>query len=248
MADADAWLQVPGTETWLQVLRYGHWGRPVLVFPSEAGRAVDFENNGMLEAVRWLVDEGRASIYCVDSADQWTWSDNGIPTEERARRQQAYYAWLTEQVVPWIVEQSGGPQELVTTGVSLGAYHAVHFALQRADLAPLAIGLSGNYDVSTFRGWGEQGDDTYFANPAAYVRGLHGDHLDWLRSRLSILLVVGEGPFEWEPTRSYPQTLAFAEALREKGIRHELDVWGADSAHDWPWWRKQLAHHLQRFV
>jgi len=25
-------------------------------------------------------------------------------------------------------------------------------------------------------------------------------------------------------------------------------MWGFDSAHDWPWWRKQLAHHLPRFV
>ena len=30
---------------------YGHWGRPVLVFPSEQGRAGDFANNGMVDAV-----------------------------------------------------------------------------------------------------------------------------------------------------------------------------------------------------
>ncbi len=39
----------------------------------------------------------------------------------------------------------------------------------------------------------------------------------------------------------------FADVLRAKGIRHELDVWGHDSAHDWPWWQRQLAHHLPRF-
>ena len=33
------------------VIRYGHWGRPVLGFPSEQGRAWDFENNGMVGAV-----------------------------------------------------------------------------------------------------------------------------------------------------------------------------------------------------
>ena len=35
--------------------------------------------------------------------------------------------------------------------------------------------------------------------------------------------------------------------LAEKGISHDLDVWGHDSAHDWPWWQKQIAHHLPRF-
>ena len=34
---------------------------------------------------------------------------------------------------------------------------------------------------------------------------------------------------------------------RRKGIRHELDLWGYDVAHDWPSWRAQLAHHLPRF-
>ena len=38
-----------------------------------------------------------------------------------------------------------------------------------------------------------------------------------------------------------------ARLLAEKGIPHELDVWGHDVSHDWPWWRKQIAHHLPRF-
>lgn len=44
-----------------------------------------------------------------------------------------------------------------------------------------------------------------------------------------------------------PTTRAFAGILAEKGIPHELDVWGHDVPHDWPAWRAQLAHHLPRF-
>ncbi len=40
------------------VIRYGHWGRPVLVFPSEQGRAGDFEANGMVDAVAGLIGDG----------------------------------------------------------------------------------------------------------------------------------------------------------------------------------------------
>ena len=50
------------------VIAYGHWGRPLLVFPSEQGRAVDYENNGMVGAVSWLIDAGRVKLYCVDSS------------------------------------------------------------------------------------------------------------------------------------------------------------------------------------
>lgn len=65
-------------------------------------------------------------------------------------------------------------------GCSMGTYHAVQLTLHRADLAPLAIGLSGSYDAHTWNSWGERGDATYSANPTAYVPNLHGDHLDWL--------------------------------------------------------------------
>lgn len=241
-------LPVPGRDHDLEVIRWGHWGRPLLVFPSEAGVARDFENNGMLSAIEDLVEAGRVSVYCVDSLDWWSWSDNSLPTEERARRHGTYHAWIEEQVIPWIVTESGGPQEIITFGVSLGAYHAVQFALDRADLAPLAMGFSGSYDPTRWNGWGELGDATYFANPTAYVQHLHGDHLDWLRSRLSVLLVVGQGPFEVSPTDALPSTKFFAHLLQEKEIRVQLDMWGHDSAHDWPWWRKQLAYHLPRFV
>jgi len=42
-------------------------------------------------------------------------------------------------------------------------------------------------------------------------------------------------------------TVRQARQLAEKGLSYELDVWGHDVSHDWPWWRKQLAHHLPRF-
>jgi len=241
-------LPVPGHDGDLAVVRYGSWGRPVLLFPSEGGSARDAEHNGMLDAVRPLVDAGRVSLFCVDSLDRWSWSDGDIPTEERARRGQTYTAWLSEMVLPWLLDQVGGGQEVITVGVSLGAYHAVHLTLQRADVAPLAIGLSGNYDPSTWNGWGELGDATYFANPTAYLANMEGGHLQWVRSRVSVLLVVGQGAFEESPTRALSSPGAFADLLERKGIRHDLDVWGHDSAHDWPWWQRQLAHHLPRFV
>ena len=138
-------------------------------------------------------------------------------------------------------------QEIVTTGCSLGAYHAANFALKRADLFPLALCLSGSYDPANWRhAWGERGDETYFNSPIDYVGNLHGDHLGWLRSQLSLLLVCGQGQWE-DTTGALDSTLRFAERLRDKEIRHELDLWGHDVPHDWPSWRAQIAHHLPRF-
>jgi esterase/lipase superfamily enzyme len=232
------------------VIAYGHWGRPVLVFPSEQGRAWDFENNGMVGAVAGLIDAGRVKLYCVDSNDAASWSNKDIPVEERARQHGAYESWILDQVVPWIHDDCGGaaqlPDGVATLGCSLGAYHAANSVLKRADLFPLALCFSGNYDPSVWYGWGERGDAAYFNNPFDYVGHLHGDHLDWLRGRVRLLLVCGQGQWE-DTTGSLESTKRFAALLAGKAIPHELDLWGHDVPHDWPSWRAQLAHHLPRF-
>lgn len=237
----------PGLDHPATVIRYGHFGRPVLAFPSEAGRAWDYENNGMVEAIRPLIEAGRVKVYAVDSLDHLSWANYSLPTEERAQRHGIYENWILNHVVPTINHDSPGHAGIVTTGCSMGAYHAVNFTLKRADLFPVAIGLSGNYDPTNWRGWGETGESTYLNNPVAYVAGAEGGHLEWLRKAVQILLVVGEGPFEVHPTRSLPGARQLAAVLAEQQIPHQLDVWGHDSAHDWPWWRKQIAYHLPRF-
>jgi esterase/lipase superfamily enzyme len=200
----------------------------------------------MIDEIRPLIDEGRTKLYCVDSFDADSWSNRAVPLEERARRHGVYESWIINDVVPSIFEDCGAEIELATLGCSLGAFHAVLFGLRRADLFPLAIGMSGNYDPTTWHGWGDRGDAAYFTNPVDFVPNLHGDHLDWLRQRLSVLLVVGQGQWE-DSTGSLPSTRHFAHLLRDKGLRCELDVWGHDVPHDWPSWRAQLAHHLPRF-
>jgi esterase/lipase superfamily enzyme len=229
------------------VIAYGHWGRPLLLFPAEGGRAWDPEGQGMVAAVADLLDAGRVKLYCVDSYDAASWSNRSIALEDRARAHGAYEAWIVDRVVGFVHADCGGAQEIVTAGASLGAFHAANFALRRADLFALAICLSGSYDPSHWHAWGERGDAAYFNNPMDYVEHLDGDHLDWLRSRVSLLLVCGQGRWE-DTTGALESTKAFAALLARKGIRHELDLWGHDVAHDWPSWRAQFAHHLARLL
>ena len=198
------------------VIVHGHYGRPVLVFPAEGGSAWDYESNGMVGAVGGLVEAGRAKLYCVDAFD----------SGERS----SYESWIIDQVVPFIHHDLGGAQDIVTTGCSMGAFHAANFVLRRADLFTLAVCLSGNYEL------GITGE----------VSGFDGDHLEWIRSRASFLLVCGQGMWE-DTTGALDSTKRLAWLLGEKGIRHELDLWGHDVPHDWSSWRTQIAYHLPRF-
>ena len=227
------------------IIAYGHHGRPLLVFPSERGNVMDYEDRQMIDSVAHLIDEGRLKVYCIDSFDSASWSRPDIDLEERARLHGLYEDWVINQVVPWIHGDCRGALDIMTTGCSFGAYHAANFALKRADLFPLAICQSGVYEISNI-GHGNRGDAFYFNNPMDYVANLEGDHLQWLRGRVSILLICGQGQWE-DTTGSLASTKAFASRLADKGLRYELDLWGHDVPHDWPSWRNQIAHHMPRF-
>jgi esterase/lipase superfamily enzyme len=227
-----------------RVLCYGRWGRPVIAFPSERGEPWDWEDRGLVDALGPLFADGRLKLYCISSYDSQSWQ-SGVELEEAARRHGFYEWWVTERVVPFVQDDSKS-HEILVAGSSFGAYHAANFALKRADLFPLAICMSGVYDV-TVTGGGHRGDAVYFNNPMDYVEHLHGDHLDWLRSRVSLVLVCGQGQWE-DTTGALESTKRLGWLLEEKGIRHEVDLWGHDVPHDWPSWRRQIAHHLPRFV
>jgi esterase/lipase superfamily enzyme len=229
-----------------RVIAYGSYGRPVLVFASSEGRAEDFENNGMVDAIRPLIDAGRVKLYCLDSWDGGSWYRQDLPLEQRAVHHEAYERWVVDGVVHFVDADCGGRQDMVVTGCSFGAYQAANIALRRADLFPLALCLSGVYDLSVM-GWGDRGTSFHLNNPMWSLGAAESRHLDWLRSRLSLLLVCGQG--EWEDTTgALESTKAFGRLCEDKGLRVEVDLWGHDVPHDWPSWRHQLAHHLPRFV
>jgi len=175
-----------------------------------------------------------------------SWSDASKPLEERAIAHGRWEDWLLNQVVPFVRDDCGGTEEVALAGVSMGAFHAANLALKHAHRFPLAICLSGNYDPGAWNGWGERGDATYFNNPLDYVGHLEGGHLDWLRSQVNLLLVVGQGQWE-DTTGALESSRRLAGLLWAKGLRCELDLWGYDVPHDWPSWQRQLAHHLPRF-
>ncbi|MGI8773445.1 MAG: esterase family protein [Actinomycetota bacterium] len=239
-------LYSPAIDSEGDIVAYGNYGRPLLVFPSEQGRCFDYENNGMIGSIAHLIEEGRVKVYCVDSFDAGSWVNQGLALEEKARQHERYESWIIERVVPMIFEDSGGPQEIMTTGCSFGAYHAANLCLKHADIFTLGICQSGVYDVASLGG-GERGETVYFNNPMDYVANFEGEHLDWIRSRVSLVLVCGQGMWE-DTTGALEGTKRFGSLLASKGIPHEVDLWGHDVPHDWPSWRNQIAHHLPRFV
>src|SRR4051794_41792167 len=101
-------LYSPAIGTAGTVAVFGHYGRPVLAFPSEAGKAYDWRDMGMIGAVEGLIEAGRAKVYCVDSFDAGSWAGNPLSLEGRAHPHGRYGGGVFEQGVPVIHSPTGG--------------------------------------------------------------------------------------------------------------------------------------------
>ena len=225
----------------MDILAFGHMGAPIIAFPSAGGRFYDFENNGMIGALEPLLNEGRIKLYCPGSVDNESWLSKDASIEWRGHVYNLYQHFIVNDLVPAIRFDCTSPDiRIALTGCSVGAYHAANFALKYPHIFHYALCMSGRYDLSGFIG--HHGSmDVYFNNPLAYARNLEGDALNHVRYNTHLALVVGLGPWEG---RCIDETHALADICAEKGISHERDIWGYDSEHDWPWWRKQIVHHL----
>ena len=223
--------------------RYGHFGMPILVFPSAAGMAHEWEAHGMIEALAPMIEGGKIKLYCTESnvAEAWTRED-GDPAW-RIGRHMAYERYVVDELVPFIRDDCRHDGiRVAVTGVSMGAYYASNVALKYPETFNYALCLSGRYDM-TWLTHGFSNEDIYFNNPMAYLPNMDGEMLERVRSNTHLTLVCGRGRFEGGNTEA---TEALAGLLQAKQIPHECDLWGRDSSHEWPWWRRQVLYHLGR--
>lgn len=223
---------------------YGHWGRPLIVFPCSRGRYFDYEGMGMIDAIAGHLDRGAVKLFAIDSVDADSWYCFDLPPAERNARHEAYDRYVVAEVVPFVRSHCRDPQvRIMTNGCSMGAYHAVNFFLKHPDCFAGTIALSGLYrlDRAEFGLSHQDVPQVYFNSPLSYLPGLEDPwFMDRYRER-TIVVCVGQGAWEAE---AIEDTRELDRCFREKGIGAWVDFWGHDVNHDWPWWYRQMNHFL----
>lgn len=223
---------------------YGHYGHPFIVFPCSKGRYFDYETMGMVDAIAPFINEGKIKLFCVDSVDEYTWYDFSISPAERDGRYEHYSSYIMKEVIPFIDKNcQGNQQRVMTTGCSMGAYHALNFFLKYPDIFAGTIALSGLYrlDWEEFAITDYDLEAVYYNSPLHYLAEL--DNL-WFLNRYrqsSIIVCAGRGAWEEE---SIADTRKLENIFKEKNIDAWVDFWGHDVNHDWPWWYKQMKYFL----
>lgn len=226
----------------MPIVSYGHWGHPLLLFPTAAADYLENERFGLIGAIGHQIAAGRVRVFSINSINQQAWMDKGLPVAEQARRQALYSQYVEEEVAPYIRRVCRTPDiRVATAGASFGAFHAANALFRRPELFDALIGMSGFYDLAGDYLRGYCDDNCYFNNPAWYLENLDGERLHLLRTACRIHILTGQGAWE-APDASR----RLAELLDRRGIPHFLDLWGHDVAHDWPWWLKMLPYAIDR--
>lgn len=224
----------------MDLVTYGHAGLPLICFPSQNGRVRDWEGFGMVDCVADLIDAGKLYMIAVDGVDWQSWTNKQAPVEQRARRHNDYYRYITDEVVRFTRGETRS-DSVWLTGCSMGAFHAANFFFRRPDLFDGVIALSGLYQPSLFVG-DYSDDDVYYNSPIYYLPNLSDPwHLERYRNS-RIVFCVGQGAWE---ERAIDDTRRIQEILHNKGVPATFDYWGHDVEHHWYWWQKMLPHYLR---
>ncbi len=86
----------------LKVEVTGHYGHPVIMFPTSQGQYTqnhDFHLNG---SINWFVEQGKVKLYNIETIDSWSFYDNTISPQQRIRNYERYVQFLIKEFVPYI--------------------------------------------------------------------------------------------------------------------------------------------------
>jgi esterase/lipase superfamily enzyme len=223
---------------------YGHWGRPLLVFPCSRGRYFDYEGMGMIDRVAGFIDSGKVKLFCVDSVDAESWYNFDLAPADRNARHEAYDRYVVREVIPFIRRHCQMPQgRVLANGCSMGAFHAVNFFLKHPDLFEGALALSGLYRLDRHEFGLTAADiaDVYFNSPVHYLAGITDESILNAYRASRIIICVGQGAWENEAVED---TRDLETIFKHKAVPAWIDYWGRDVNHDWPWWYKQMNYFL----
>lgn len=235
-------LESPALGRRAHVWCFGEIGRPLIVFPSNAGVAHEWQRSGMIDALAPLLAAGRMKVYCPETNVSRSFSGEGS-LEERLLHLRAYERFVLDTLVPFIYEDCRTQDlPIVVSGCSVGALYSALFVLKHPETFSRALCMSGRYRASKFFDFPDH-PEVYFNDPLAFVPNLGGAALERVRRNAHLTLVVGRGAHEHG---CIPETAEMGQWLRTKDIPSHIAFWGEDSSHTYPWWQKQAFHYLRQ--
>jgi esterase/lipase superfamily enzyme len=226
----------------MELLVFGHAGAKVLMFPTREGRFWEYEQLGIVASLADKLDAGHLQLYCVEGLATESFYGSQHRPSERIRRHAAFEDYILNEVLPLMAQKN--PHDCtIVHGCSLGAFQAASLVFRHPHLFRKLVAFSGRYDLTMkvesfgdlFDGYYD--DTVYFHTPSHFLPGLACDwRLEKLR-QIDIVLAIGDADPFLDNNRHLSRLLA------DKGIDHQLHVWGG-RAHRAGAWRRMAALYI----
>ena len=224
----------------MHVIVHGAKGLPVIVFPTQGLDPESLEEVGLIDELEDYIESGTIQLFCTETVDNESWGGTGDPAE-RAERQESYYHYVVDELVPLVNKMSKSKNRPLALGFDTGATQASIVALRRPDLFQGCVCLSGCYDVRRY--FGDWMDATLYDNtPCAFLPNMDPEHpYVAVYNQRQLLFCTGQEVSEEDSVRS---TREMEAQLARLGVDAWCDYWGGDVTHTWYWWKKQIRYFL----
>lgn len=227
----------PALQKEMPIVSYGYSGFVLLMIPTAAADFLEYERFELIQCLATQIHAGKLQIFSINSINTESWMNNEMLPQHKAIRHNQFNNYVFNEVIPHIKNIVGNNTLLFTTGASFGALHSMNLFLKRPEIINGCIALSGVYNLTEYtKGyWDEQ---VYYNSPVHYIPNLTDAwYLDKIKASHHIHIFSGSGNFE-DPNANQQ----FSQILWDKGIWHNLEIWGADIHHDWATWRSMLPY------
>ena len=124
----------------------GHWGHPILMFPSSGGQFTQNTDFGLVGSVMNFIDEGKVKIYNVETIDMMSFYDDHMDSGTKIHNYELYMQFLKNELIPYIQKECN-THRIGVSGVSFGGFHAANTAFRFPDLISHYIGMSAAFNV-----------------------------------------------------------------------------------------------------
>ena len=226
----------------MPVVRYGHFGTPLILFPTAGGDHLDNERFKLIHVLTPLIEAGRVKVYACASVSGDAWCDTEAAPWHKSWLQARFDDYLAQELLPAIKTDCHGYDRFWAAGASLGAYNAVNVACKHPQWFDGVVAMSGTYDFD--RWMGEHRDQNYYFNqPLYFLPGLKDGAQKQALQHVRFVIASGAGRAE-APAESE----RLAALLQAHGVPVNLELWGDDVHHDWPTWRTMLPMFLDKLL
>ena len=108
----------------------GHWGYPILLFPTSMGNTYQNRDFGLIHTIEDLIEAGKVKVYSVDSIDFQSFYNKELPPNIKIYNYNLYTRFLHEEFVP-MIQRTCQVHRIAVAGCSFGGFHAANYALDR---------------------------------------------------------------------------------------------------------------------